>query len=314
MADKKEKIVSYRRANWIIDNPASATLEALLKQAGSKLTTAEDRTIFRGGQEMVLADLRVGDGGHYVHVTVDTPGDRASVVPKARKKLTEIKVGTVAPPSDSEFMDGDAALYVNENHVCLCTTGIQDGSVSYFLRELFKKANLRHDADKFELKKVADASRLKLLQSQGAKEIHLNAVVSKATLHYNKRQKHTIGVLGAVAKLVRPIYDSSENDVNEDAMEVDVILVTNGARKGQVLGAKRMQILAKDLLQNSKDDDDEYDYAIITNTGQKISRDEIFIKSKVHIKAKGKSFDRDPAFKELFAFFKNLKSAGILET
>ncbi|MGQ0589442.1 MAG: hypothetical protein ACT4N8_07915 [Sphingosinicella sp.] len=125
MADKKEKIISFRRAEWLIDNPTSATLSGLLKQAIDKLQTAADRTVSRGDQEMILASLKPDkSNAFFLHITLDTPGEAASIVPKAGQTASEIKVGTSPPPKDAEFMDGDAFVYICGNDVALCTTGV----------------------------------------------------------------------------------------------------------------------------------------------------------------------------------------------
>lgn len=106
-----------------------------------------------------------------MHIAADTPGEEASIVPKAKKETEELDVGTVAAPTDAEFLDGDAFLYVKDDHVCMCTTGLRDGAVRQFLYEFFDKANLGRYATRFDLMKVANVDKLKMLRTQGVKEI-----------------------------------------------------------------------------------------------------------------------------------------------
>lgn len=76
------------------------------------------------------------------------------------------------------------------------------------------------------------------------------------------------------------------------------------------VGEKRIEAMATDVVKSVEDDDD---YVIITNTGQKISPKEIFMRSKVLIDSAGKTVDRDKVWKELSQFYKALNDSGVLE-
>jgi hypothetical protein len=310
VADTKEKIISYRRAEWLIDNPTSATLSGLLKQAIDKLQTASERTVSRGDQEMILASLKPDESSaFFLHITLDTPGEAASIVPKTGQTASEIKVGTSPPPKDAEYMDGDAFVYICGNDVVLCATGVQDTTIAFYLRELFKKAHLRHDADKFELMKVADISKLRLLHRQGVKEVELKATVSEAASHYVRRKNTAMGIAGTIAKHVKAIC-ANEYDVNEDSLRVLITIKTDGRRKGLALGEKRIELVAEDLIKNQEDEDE---FVIVTKTDQRIGPKEIFVRTKTKIQSHGKSVQKDKVWDELIKFYADLKSAEVLE-
>jgi hypothetical protein len=120
----------YRRAEWLADRPNGVTLESCLRDAHNTLKTVDERTIIRDSGQCIRSAKKLAprDGGIFVHLTADTPGERTSVVPKKRD-TAEMDVATVAAPPDAEFMDGDAFLYVNGDHVCMCATGLRDGAV-----------------------------------------------------------------------------------------------------------------------------------------------------------------------------------------
>jgi hypothetical protein len=84
MADKREKTISYRRAEWLTNVPRGTTLESCLRDAHAKLKTVDERTIIRdNGQRIKSANkLSPRDGGFFLHIIADTPGEEASVVPK----------------------------------------------------------------------------------------------------------------------------------------------------------------------------------------------------------------------------------------
>jgi hypothetical protein len=221
----------------------------------------------------------------------------------------EIDVTTTAPPDGTEFMDGDAFVYVRGNDVCLCATALHDTSVRQFLALFFSKASIRHDAGIFDLMKVADVNKIKFLHAQGVKEIELRSTLYEATRHYHDRKSQTRGIVGSVAKHVKAIL-GNEHDANEDAIRVVLTLVTDARRKGIIVGEKRIKTLALDLLKSPEKDDD---FVIITKNGEKIGPKEIFLRSTVELDAQGKSVAKDKAWKELAKFYNTLAGTGALE-
>ena len=310
MADKKERTVSYRRAEWIIKNPGSITLSSALQQAAAKRTTVEARTIVRdNGQLLKLATLTPDKhGGFYLHLTLETPGEAASIIPAVARTSDHVEVKTVAAPKKTEFMDGDAFVYIRDNHVCLCATGIHDSTIQFFLQTFFKDAKFRKDAHQFSLLKIASVDKIKLIESQGVKEIELGASVYEATRHYQRRKAQPQGLLGAISRHLKTVLGAA-NDVNHDALAVSLTIKADRRRLGLPLGEKRIQTLATGLIDNQEKDDK---FVIITKGDQRISPDEIFVRSKVQIDSKAKSVDRDKAWHEVYEFYEMLSSSGAL--
>jgi hypothetical protein len=69
--------------------------------------------------------------------------------------------------------------------------------------------------------------------------------------------------------------------------------------------------MAKDVVKNFEKDDD---FTIVTNSGQKIKVDEIFLTEAVLIDGHGKSVKVQKAWDALSDFYKTIKKAGALET
>jgi hypothetical protein len=311
LADKKDKSLSYRRALWLNADPTSISLASCIKQSTTTLTTVEERTVEReNGQRVQLAAMKTDNkGGISLHLTVHIPGEEASVVPETVTAESEIEVSTIAAPSGAEFMDGDAFLYVNGNDVCMCSTGMSDGAIQYFLQQLFKAAQIRGDATQFLLEKISDVNKIRLIQRQGIKEIEIRGVLFQASLSFSRRKDQAQSIIGAAAKQIRHVL-GNDHDVNSDALQVGLTVKTDRRRKGLKLGERRVQTLATDLIRNQEDGDD---YVIITKEDQRIGPKEIFMKSTVAIDSKGKSVDRDKAWKELYGFYQSLDGAGALE-
>jgi hypothetical protein len=216
---------------------------------------------------------------------------------------------TEKPPDDGEWLDGDAFLYMHEDHVCLCTTGLHDRAVSTFIRHLFEKANVPQHYRDFDLMKVADISRLNMLHKQGVRELEIRGALFKVTADYVRRKAQVTGVLGAIGKELKTLL-GKPHDVTEDSLQVILTIKTDRRSKHLVLGEKNIEELAEDVVKNTEDDDA---YVIVTGTGQKITPTEIFMKSTASIEADGKTVDRDNAWQELLKFYNQLQSDGVLE-
>ncbi|HEY1941532.1 MAG TPA: hypothetical protein VGH40_05350 [Roseiarcus sp.] len=312
MVDTREKIISYRHAEWLGD-AKHVTLERCLRDTHSNLKTIEDRTVKTTADQFIrCADFDVtATSGVLLHITADTPGEPASIVPTPEDGDTSIEVSTADPPDKAEFMDGDAFIYVVGDHVCICSTLLRDRLLQSFFFALFLKAKIRADSNKFELFKIASIDKIKLIHSQEIKEVEIRASAFKASQMYSRRQKHAANLAGGFARLYRIFVGASANDVTNDSLRVQLVLKTDQrSSKHIALGEKRIETIAEDLLKNQEDGDD---FVIVTKSGQRITQSEIFLKTKVILDKKGKSVDKGKAFKALKVFYGELNAAGIFE-
>lgn len=309
MSIKKEKTLFYRRATWLIDG-ASSTLEYFVRQACNTLATVDGRTIVRNGQYLRCACMRgKTTGGLFLHIVTDTPGESASIVPHTASPALELAVATTTPPRGAEFMDGDAFVHIRDNNVFICTTGLRDGGIRAYLIELFRKARLGNIATQFELMRIANVNKIKLINTYGVKEIDLRATMFEATARYAKRKGETDGVLGVAAKHLGALFGNA-NEKIDDSLSIGVTLAIDRRRKTNIsLGESRIKSIALDLVKDNEYDD----YVIITGNGQRISKSELSIRSRVAIKAMGKSVDRGEAWAALASFYRELERSGALE-
>ena len=207
-------------------------------------------------------------------------------------------------------MDGDAFLYVSGDDVCLCSTGLRDGAILLFLHEFFTKAKLGKHATKFDLRKVPSLDKMKMLNCEGVKQIDLRATLFQATTQYEKRKSQASGVVRAVGRHILAVVGDEKEDFDE-GLRVAVTIKTDDRvmRKHLVIGEKRIEALAKDIVAHYDKDDD---FIIETGQGQKIRADEIFIKEIVFIDSFGKSIKCKQAWEKLESFHGRLKKSGAL--
>jgi hypothetical protein len=262
--------------------PNGHTLETYLKQAHQKMTTVAQRKFSRGdGQFMKgLRHTPLASKGICLHIVAETPGDSAPVLRKAKESKAEGAVGVEPAPPGSEWMDGDVFLYVRGDDVCICSNGLREGAATAYCCEMFRKATLPDDTCKFTLEKIANISKLKMIQAQGVKEIDLGASLYEATTKYGKR-KSPQKLLHVLSRHLKALGMSDPVGSNENLM-VGIVLRVNRRRKGRVVAEKQMGTLAKSVIA------DDEDYKIITNTGQIINKNEIFITKKVEMEKHSK--------------------------
>ena len=252
MVNVREKTLSYRRVEWL---KAGRTFQSFVQEACTNLSTVDDRTIVRtGGQTMRIAKCDLKADRILIHTTIETPGESASVVPAANGS-DEVDVRTMDPPNDAEFMDGDAFLLISGNDVVLCATSVRDGAIIDLFRKLFLLAKLSKDAQQFNLNKIADADKLRLIQSSNVASIELRAKVYQASADYARRKTQAISLSGAVAKHVKAIF-GSEHDVTKDVLQTSVVIKVDGRDiKHRGTAEERLEQLAIDLVNNQEEED-----------------------------------------------------------
>lgn len=249
--------------------------------------------------------------GISLHITAMTPGEQASIISKdMMDKSDQADVTTMAAPKDKEFMDGDVFVFVKDNNVCVCSTGIFDTTLQYYFYSLFNKANLPDQSTQFLKRSVADVEKFKFLQDHPIKSITLNASLYHASAHLTANTKRSRGVTGIIGRHVNAVF-GKESDVTDDSLMVELTLKTDGRDKQHLkLGERKLEKFAIDLLKHQQKDDD---FLIITKDGQKIGPDEIKVQKFSNITAKGKSVDKDETWKELLAFYNELCETGAIK-
>ena len=88
MAQKREKTLSYRRAEWLDPMPKGTNLELCLRDAHGALKTVDERTIVRDNGQCIRSANKLAprDGGFFLHLTADTPGEEAICRSKEGKR------------------------------------------------------------------------------------------------------------------------------------------------------------------------------------------------------------------------------------
>jgi hypothetical protein len=196
VAKLREKTINYRRAMWL---SGSRTLESYIKEAAPVLPTVSDRTyISDSGRVVKFLSVDPRTPGWLLHISAETPGEAASIVPDAGAQKS-IDVSTWDAPTSTEYMDGDAFAYVVDDHICVCTSTLHDGVIYDAMLHLFSIAKLTNNSQRFDLVRVADADKLKMIQRVVIKSIDLQSTLYKASLDYSRRHAQAQGLVGWVS-------------------------------------------------------------------------------------------------------------------
>jgi hypothetical protein len=292
--NKKLKTITYYRAQFLRSHAKS--LSYYLYAAHSVTPNVENRTFRIEDQEVKCCHLEDdGQGTHYLHITVTTPGEPASTVPK-KGGVSQVDLKTCDAPSDSDFMDGDIMMMVLGNHVMFCSTGLKPNWATKYLRRIFRQTNQSGLAESVTITPVADVSRLALIKQKGVKSISLAAGAYPATLSLIDRSQTTIRrrLLSVVWDEILGLFaeDDDLKQINEqENLTAEVVLRFDRRKKGGELGQKRLEEFAGMVM------DETGGFKIMTFGKEAITAENITLKKEIGAPKDGKPSTTEPCGK-----------------
>jgi len=307
-SDKKTKTISYRRAVFLSPG-GSATLEALFSYAresigANKRFPSEDD---RPAIEERHYEHKAGTG-HLLHIVAFTPGEEASIVPHARTG----DLATTPPPDDADFMDGDIMAMICVNDVVVCANSLHEKQLERFLVRYLDAAGLSAPDQAFELSKVANVNRIKMIKDQGVKEVCFDSSLYEASFLHTERQTVQNRLLGGLFDDFKALFfkDDEAIDLEEaENLTVKLVLSYDKRRKGADFSRKKLEMMAD----RAYTEDDE-GIKIKTFNGDMVSASDITLKKQVIINRHGKSVWYSDAWIEIEKYYDELKAGGFLET
>jgi len=309
--DHKTKTLTYRRAVFMSEADQIQSLEKYLIQAHQKRPSIELRTFTTPGHPTVECRNFFDSGkGIFLHLASYNPGEKASILKKLRGVNTG-DIDTASPPDGTEFMDGDLMVFVIDNHVFLCATNIHEKKAETYMINIIESAKCPSEASKFGLSKVGDIDKLKVLQKQGVKAVHLDASIYDATIAHSERTTLSSRLSGGFMDQLRALIKKDMPDIEIEKAEnlIAHIVLTYDSRKKKVsIGRSALENMAKQMV-----DDNEEGFMIETLGGEKIRQDQITVRKKVKLPGYGKSVLRQDAWRALQEYHLELQAGGILE-
>jgi hypothetical protein len=308
--DECNKTLTYRRAIFIVNG--TGPLEQLLIQAHAVRPNIEHRCI-EDPYHMVLEcrDYKYKPGsGVFLHIAAFTPGEKASVAPRVQGVPRGL-LQTTPPPDNTEFVDGDASVFVSGDHVIICSSSLHEKQAERYMVRIIELAGLSPQSYQFSITKIANADKVKMIQKQGVKCIRLDSCLYSATMDYVERTTIQKKLGAGIAEQLIALFKKDEDDTVLDGAEnlnIRLSLSFDSRRKGAKFSRDKLEDMAQQLV-----DENEDGFSIETMSGESIKSDDVVLKKKVMLSKNGKSVHSEDTWAELESYYHELKMSGFLE-
>lgn len=307
-ADKKNKTLSYRRAVFISPG-GDNTLETLFTSArdavgpGHRFNAEDDRPAIEERHHIYKTGT-----GHFLHVVAFTPGEEASIVPHAHSG----DLATTPPPEDADFMDGDIMAMICGNDVVLCANSLHEKQLERFLVKYLDAAGINDPEQTFELSKIANVNKVKMIQDQGVKEVCFDSSLYEASFLHTERQTVHNRLTGKFFDEFRALFFQDEEPIDlveAENLTVKLVLSYDKRKKGADFSRKKLETMA-----NRAYTEDDEGIKIKTFNGDIVSASDITLKKQVVLNRHGKTVWYSDAWSEIEKYYQELKAGGFLET
>ncbi|NYB20734.1 hypothetical protein [Pseudomonas aeruginosa] len=328
----KKRPFYYRRAKWDEMNK-EPSLEEILTICHEELSTVGDRTFLSGEGEIrgADADPRPGEG-LFLHIASYVPDEQTTTIEKS-KRVKRSRLHAEAASAGRDFLSGDIFALVKDNHLILCPSGVRESVVHSYIYNVLKKCKYSKMLASFDLEKIAKASKLAMVATEGVKSIELGASLYDASIseiNVSKRkasQKKIDELLKKAAELFEDMFAKDPNlkEIKEqENLNIKISLNFDGRearRKGKPvgfgeIGKSRLKKTSEEIIKEYEDKEylgfDEDGFKIVTMAGNVITPTEIRVSDSYHVKVFGKSIDKSDTFDKLKGYYDRLKSSGVL--
>lgn len=306
---KSIKTLEYRRAFFL---DGSHDLEQLVRQSWQTLETQTDREII--SNDISTSALRSGDyddRGFSIHCARYTDGQGVGIIPT--EPATEVEVGEHPPPPNENFLSSDMMALFRGNHLICLNCGVNAGSLSSYLQQLFHKANFTEATYQFELLRIGNPDTIALIHEAGVKSVDLNVDIAEATagelLEDDRDDGPIAGIASRVGNAIVAITGRDENLEQLQTAEKGTVKISINVPNRDVEAAKRgLDGVAVEVVQNEEIDG----YVIHLRNGATIKPNEIAVRKRVGIDTMANSVDLSQAWNEMATFMDELEQSGQL--
>lgn len=299
----KERTISYLRAVTVKgeDFDLEAVVEDLLKDYQDAASTELDQGNF-------FARIQHRDKYQQstcLHIATWNYRESTSVVRQDNDNLPNTDLETIPPPSERDWLHGDAMVLISENHCLITPSGMRLPQVRKYLIRLINE----YSSDTIELINVFDSNILEILDRDGVKEVSLNIGTyrwSTLTRNEEKRTKNRVG------QLARSITSVLEDDETRDEMReeefMNVVVTFKSGRGYQYLSTEDLNSIALEAIEEEEDMTQ-----FVTKSGTRFSQGAFIHRKKVKLPAFGKTVFHNPTWSEMRIYFDELDQLGYLE-
>ena len=277
------------------------SLAEVLRALHERFATVPERRAMYEGQVIEGRHIHRGlNGVTLLHLVAYTPDDQISVVPRAGD-VPAADLLLLDPPPNTEFLDGELMLLVNDNDVAVCRSGLGENAFGSYVIGLAERHGLDTAMVAFRLMKRADIDKLRMIRNDGVKRVSMNAIAHQASVEHVERTSVRQRILGEVWDEIKAVL-GVEGRVPEDAENLKVeVLFSFDKRRGTELDQRQIEFLAEQMLA-----DKDEGFMIETLSGRKVRSQDIVLSKPILIPSFGKSVHYNEAWEALQAFYAEL--------
>lgn len=323
--ENKNRKLFYRRATS--EGLKKETLENLLKTAHDVYPSTSQRTYSMGtnGVEFHGANYKYKEKtGFFIHIVTYVPDQPTSILTKPSSQ-TSTSIEVSPAPTGKDYLEGDIFLLINKNDIVICQSGARENIAILYIKRVLEQNNVKHVPIDLCFERVAKVDKIRMIKSEGIKEISLNSSLYEASLiHMNEKNSRFVDLNRIIADQIKRIFaeDPTYQEIQErENVVINLSIKFDGKEAmrhkkekdfGEV-GKERLEKTSEKLLKEVEDDDDYHGgFSIITNSGNKITPNDIEISDKSRIKTLGKSLQTGDAWDKLEEYFQTLFASGII--
>jgi hypothetical protein len=327
MSKKKQQFKTrkfyYRRAEW--DDKGNATFESIMRSAHSTLDTVGKRTFAVSSGAEIRGAHFDDNSGIYLQIASYVPNESTSIIDK-KSNVKNSTVSAQSAPSGSDYLDGDVFVFIKDDHVILCPSGVREKVADAYFEQILRATNCWEMLKTFELDKIAKASKVEMIRDEGVKEIELNTSLYQASMmQIDKDDPEVSGFFKSISNQFLAIF-SEDPDLNSikanENLNVKLIVKFDGMEarrhlkddKFGVAGRKRLSGTANNILNELTDLDevDDTGFVIVTGANNRITPQEVRVSDSYKVATLGKSLSRTSAFRKLKEYYDKLNKDGVL--
>lgn len=230
-----------------------------------------------------------------LHLVAYIPDDSVGIVPHNAEDLS-----LLAPPKDSDFLDGELMALIAEEAIIFCRLGLFESALNSYIQHLGPQAKLDKEDASFLFKNRTDVDKLRLIEEAGVASIRFDGVANAAAVSHGKVDDF-IGNVWSEIKALAYADASPERDIEN--LKVEVFLKFD-KRSGTQIDQEEIQEVAEHIA----DADDGF--VIKTLDNRTIRPTDVLLNKTISVQRYGKSVAFNDIFAEMLEYYQELTAPG----
>lgn len=258
-------------------------------------------------------------GGLSLHISFRKPEQAATIVRGGKPKTPSSTTGKAKPEAESihsaplghDYTQKAWYAAIKGRNLVVVGCHARPIGIHYFLQLLLQHSGHDAEAASLSLEPILNPDTMKVIREDGVASLDLGGSVMEATFLDVTDDDSIQGLIKDFCEKVKNLGSPTANadgGTADDNLLVHVSIKTRKRKKGFDLASEKLRKIAKTAVE----EDDAAGLKIITEKGQPLTAESLRLTKKTRITRFGSTFSCTSAWKELWAYFDELKTAGKL--